>query len=495
MSLPNIILLITNQATACGKEVVFAIYFTQTSDSLTFHEEVHRTIIGCTHTICQTVAHTILVEVEPLSMMEIIDLANTIVTSHAKALVKEVPLSVDFPPSPVMVTRTIVVSVTVKGIYPNTRGKLTIFFEVVVNTTNHDCAANSCHGRTREIVPFIVDLLPAASQNAKVGITVQFTFLEHAAILHLILTDTILTEVIVELIGRIRGRNLLHTSQQNTVSIVAIIDPTVGHNNAVLVCLTVSVDTSEQITADTLQDAVNEIIAVAGCGNNSTPINHRTAAIVSITLSAKVLNRTACTTDTEYTTSVTGVGTGSSQILRITGGVNMEAPLALSVNIGVVAIHFGLNHSFIGREGHDAAIQEGHNTCFSTNYQSIVSSAVGVPHSMRSQNVVLVLLTGIIGNIILTDAAVIQPTLCSPNTNGQLSQDSGISNLIADAGKGDHCVIMDVYVVFSLEAISNFHAFQFPIVDIVKIDGGSHRLDFCQVISNEIHPVDRICGQ
>ena len=273
-------------------------------------------------------------------------------------------------------------------------------------------------------------------------------------------------------------------------------EPAIGSRNAVNIGLTIGVYTVEQLAAAfTGQHVVNKHIVVAGCRNSSAPLNYGTASIVGVTFVSEVLNRTAGTTNTEHTTGIAGGGAGSSQILSLAGGMNMEAPLVLSVCVCVIAIHFGLNHSFICREGDGATIHVGHDASFSANDQTVVSGAVGIPHGVGGQDVVLILLGGIIGDVVLANTAVIKPALCSPNTDRQLSQDGGIGNLGASAGKGDHGVIVFVDVILGLETVSDFHAFQFPIIDIVKIDGGSHGINRCQIVGDQVEPVNGIGRQ
>ncbi len=173
---------------------------------------------------------------------------------------------------------------------------------------------------------------------------------------------------------------------------------------------------------------------MSGCRDGCAPIDNRTTTAVGVAIGrnafnrvfagcvrsvvfAEIFNRTASTCNTEHSVLISALCTGGCLALSIAGSANVEAPLILSVRVSIIAIHFCLNHSFVCREGFCCAVGICYNTCFSANYQSVISCTVRPPHCVWSQNVILILFSRIIGNVILTDTAIIQPALCHPDTN------------------------------------------------------------------------------
>ena len=281
----------------------------------------------------------------------------------------------------------------------------------------------------------------------------------------------------------------------HTVYVVSgmICIPAVCNNNTVNISLAIGINTVEQFSAvyaSKLAFCI-DLIGMTQCGDGGTPFDNRAATVVGITLCFKIFNRSACATDTEYAVFISAFRTSRSFALCGSGGTDVEAPFALSVGIGVITVHFGLNDSLVCREGHRATVSKGNKTCFSAYNESVVSGTIGVPHSMRSQNVIFILFCGIIGNVIFTDTAVIHPTPCHPNTNGKLSKDSRVSNFRSGTSKGNNRIVMVVNIILCLEAIGNFHAFQFPRIDIVKIDRRGNGLNGRKVICDNIEPIDR----
>ena len=228
-------------------------------------------------------------------------------------------------------------------------------------------------------------------------------------------------------------------------------------------------------------------------GNHGTPVYNTATTVVSITLGADIFNRTARTCYTEYAVFISAFFTCSSLALSFAGSTDVEAPFTLSVRVGIVTVHFCLKHSFVCREGFGCAISIGYNTCFSANNQTVISGTVRIPHSVGCQDIILILHLRIVRNIGSTDTAVIHPALCHPDTNGNLSKDVGFSNFCTCAGKRNYCIVMIVDIIFSLKTVCNLHTFEFPIVDIVKIDGGGYGVYICKVISNQVKPVNRAC--
>ena len=212
-----------------------------------------------------------------------------------------------------------------------------------------------------------------------------------------------------------------------------------------------------------------------------------------IAFSTEIFNGTACTSCTEYTICISGFSTCRSLALCFAGSTDMEAPFVLSVSVSIVTVHFCLKHSFVCREGFGCAISIGNDTCFSTNNQTVISGTVRIPHGVGGKNIIFVLFSRIVGDIVLTNTAVIHPTLCHPDANGKLSKNSSISNFCTCAGKCNYCIVMIVDIIFSLKTVCNLHTFEFPIVDIVKINGGGYGIYVCKVISNQVKPVNRAC--
>ena len=284
-------------------------------------------------------------------------------------------------------------------------------------------------------------------------------------------------------------------SAVNSLAVLStVVNVAVGLNPADL-NLAVNIVVGAVAVSAGVQTINGSVEGVAGSRNHSAPVDHRAATCVSVTLSTQILNRATSTANTEGTVLITGLGAGGSLALSSAGSADVEAPLTLLVGIGVVTVHFCLNDSLICGEGHGAAIGIGNNTGLSADDQTIISGAIGVPHGVGSQDPVLILLGRVIGNVILTDTAVIHPALCHPNADGQLCQNVGIDNFRTGAGKGNDRIVVAVYIVLSSEAISDFHAFQFPIINIIQVNGSGNGINACQVISNQVHPVQRTGGQ
>ena len=291
----------------------------------------------------------------------------------------------------------------------------------------------------------------------------------------------------------------MRTSKFNTIHIIRCIFfiPSISNNHTINISLTIGVNAvKEFLTIYTCKFSISiNRIFMTQCRNNGTPINDRTTTIMCITLHSKIFDRTACATHTESASDVTWRCTSCIFILRFACCTNMEAPLILSVSVRVVTVHFRLNNSFICGECHCTAIGIYYKTSLSRNYHSIISCTIGIPHGMRSQDIIFILHFRIIGNVVLADTAIIQPALRRPNTNRKFSKDIGISNLRSSTSESDYRIIMAVNVIFSLKSVSHFHAFQLPRIYIIKINGSCNRIYICQVISNQAYPVNRTCRQ
>ena len=292
----------------------------------------------------------------------------------------------------------------------------------------------------------------------------------------------------------------MRTYKLNSAYIVSSmrVIPTVSNNNTFYVGLAVGMNTAEQFTAvytSKLSVSIH-LILMTKCRNGSTPVDYGTAAIMIITLSSKIFNRTACASYTEYAIFISAFSTCRSLTLSLTGSTDMETPLSLSIHISIITVHFCLNNSFIRRESHNRTISIGNKTCLGRNYQSIISCTIGIPHCMRSQDIILILLLGIIGNIILTNSAVIHPALCHPDTYRQFSKNGRVRNLFTVyTRKRNNGIIMSIYIILSRKSVSNLHTLQFPIIYIIKINCSSNRINVCKIISNQAYPIEGACRQ
>ena len=288
----------------------------------------------------------------------------------------------------------------------------------------------------------------------------------------------------------------MRTCKFNTVYIVSstVSVPTISKNYTIYISLTISINTIEQLTTLARKLAFYYNILMTGSRDNCTPIYYRTTSIMSITFATNIFYRTTSASYTEYTIFISTFCTCRSLTLSNTGCADMEAPLTLSVCICIVTVHFCLKNCILCRESHCCSVNKCYKTSFSTNNKSIVSCTVGIPHSMRCQNIILILFCRIVRNIILTNTAVIKPTFCIPNANRKTCKYCCFFNFCAYACKCNYCIVMVVDIILSLEAVSNFHTLKFPSVDIVKIDSCCYRINRCKIISNDINPVDRTCG-
>ena len=276
--------------------------------------------------------------------------------------------------------------------------------------------------------------------------------------------------------------------------IIEVINVTV---NCLPACLNFAINIIEYFLAVfTSIDTIRSNSERVSCsGNDSTPINYRTATIMGITLCSEIFNRTTSASNTEYTIFISAFCACRSFALCSTGSAYMEAPLALSVSVRVITIHFCLKYSFICRESNGCTINISNKTRFGTNHKSVISCTIGIPHSMRSKDIIPILHRGIVRNVIFTYTAIICPAIRHPDTNRKLSKESSIRYFGSCASKGNNRIIMAVDIIFRFKSISNFHAFQFPFIDIVKINGRSNGLDRRNIISNKIEPIYRACRQ
>ena len=248
--------------------------------------------------------------------------------------------------------------------------------------------------------------------------------------------------------------------------------------------------TGDGFAAFTNEFAVFYFIFMSGCRNESAPFKNRTAAVVGIAFMSEIFNSSACAANTEYAVFISGFSAGCSFALCSSGSADMEAPFVLSVCIGIITVHFGLDYSFVCRESCSSAVSISYNTCFCADYKSVISGTVGIPHSMGGKDIIFILFCRIVGNIVFADAAVVHPAFCHPDSDRKFCKNSGICNFFTGAGKGNYRIVMFIDIIFSLETGSNFHAFKFPIIDVVKIDSGGNGFYGFKVICNKIYPIN-----
>ena len=147
------------------EEVVVTFHQSQAGHASAFHDIAQVTVAVNAQTIGNTLQDTVLCEVMPLPVLDIALNLYSVIAGQAIAILKIVPVAVDQLPLLLVVAGTVVVADTVEGLGPDTGDQLAVLLKVEVDTANLDMTVGSCHGGCREVIPFIVNHLPAAGQD------------------------------------------------------------------------------------------------------------------------------------------------------------------------------------------------------------------------------------------------------------------------------------------------------------------------------------------
>ena len=204
-----------------------------------------------------------------------------------------------------------------------------------------------------EVVPLTVDIEPTGSQNTELGVVIYTIDLNQTGVLYLTGTYTVFTEVVVELAGTISGGNLLDTGQFLARTIVIVAAPTISLTNTVNVFLTIRPCSSEEnIAGGAFQDAVDQSVAVACCGNGRAPLHHGFAYLAV------------------GAAGIAFLGAGRRLVSDGRGGVDVAAVPSVVVGLTLVGgdhilrhlVHLGIHLRAFTREGIGGAINEGDDT-------------------------------------------------------------------------------------------------------------------------------------
>ena len=151
--------------------------------------------------------------------------------------------------------------------------------------------------RIREAIPFTVNILPSTRKFAELCISpYSLSFIkEQTIVFYFSFADAVLSKVVVELVRTIRSSDHLNTGKFFTVHIIGIANPTVRCSYTVFIKLSICPFSTEQLTtSSTLQNTINEIIAMSSCRNCCTPIHDRFTFIAIGTASIAVFRAGGC---------------------------------------------------------------------------------------------------------------------------------------------------------------------------------------------------------
>ena len=357
-----------------------------------------------------------------------------------------------------------ILDVAILGGVPDAVGQVAGFVKDIGDTgagTAGECigAGDSGLFGPAEVVPGVIDQIPAVLQFAQDGVAVALSVLvvELAGELGLAGADAGFAEVVVVAVDQLNAGDLL------AVQVVGIIDPAVSLSDAVGVFLAVGPGTGEGLTAATLQHAVGDFKGMAGGGNGGAPVNDRHAYIAI------------------GSASVAGFGTGGSLVLDCFCSMGQMPVIGFILNLGfcgkeivedtqisvkasvgignLTTLHFQINRS------KGAATLGAHIRCcnqifiqsFSTCY--IVHIVRPGPYSQRNRH-----------NCLLTGECAVC-VLC----DGQLDRVCQFHKFIRH-----------------IKTLCYRHIGQFPGVRMIQADLRFHPLNGRNIGHLQIHIVDRI---
>ena len=245
----------------------------------------------------------------------------------------------------------------------------------------------------------------------------------------------------------------MDASQLDTVYIVGLANPAV-QSHAVNILNTIGIDAVKQFTAGALQNTVLiEVIAVTGCGNSSTPSNHRVTAF------------------TEGTASIAIGSTSRSHIFNCFCSMNVVRGLIDSAcQTSRIPLSSGL--LLQGAKGAGSTIGLIQDTLFymrNHRYQSITRS-------------------------ILIAATTIVMEHRRPHADRHRSQYCvSCTSHIAGTGNGNRSIVgFCINRISCREALRQLHVSQFPLAILIQINNSSDLIYVLNSSRFQIHPNHRI---
>ena len=222
------------------------------------------------------------------------------------------------------------------------------------------------------------------------------------------------------------------------------------------------------VAASANQLGAGDNVAVAGCGNVSTPVNDGIADCAVGAAGIAVL------------------GAGGSQIGNSGRSMDVSgATLCLKGRIHDTGgnVHLGVHAELlVGEHAQDSrliAVNIGNLTHIDIDLQVVRPEIVGIPIGL--------------GSVAINEDI----RIVVDHADGQSCQSSRAGlGVLTGTGNGDGSgVVLRVNGVLSGEAIGQNHVIQLPMVGVVEIDHGLDRLDGLDVGSIQVHPVERTAVQ
>ena len=195
----GVVHLILDRHARVEEEVVIAIHLAQANLILAVNNVVQVTVGMRVQTIGHGLADAILAEVVPLLLVLGFLADNVLTAGQAIAVAEVVHLAVDLLPTGGVEARTVVILPARSFLDPHAADQLTGLLELEVDTVYIHSTIRRRIGRSVEVVPCAIDLLPAVHQQARLGVVVRLGFLvvEQTGQLGLADVDAISTKVVV----------------------------------------------------------------------------------------------------------------------------------------------------------------------------------------------------------------------------------------------------------------------------------------------------------
>ena len=234
-----------------------------------------------------------------------------------------------------------------------TGNERTLFIKGASITENVDIATNS---NTMSIVEINLGENGHFSCGkhtcVKVTVCVDRSIVEEAVKFRLICANAVIAEIVVVTV------DLMKTGQLHAVLVVGFSNPTVCHNDAINIGLSVGIYTVKQIAATAQEFAANSFVGMSRCGNGSTPFYNGITAF------------------TEGSSGVTVLGTGCRLVSNSRRGMNVTTVPCSIIRLAFrslihcckVAPHFGVAEYAITRKGIYRIIYSGQNTLVNIRY-------------------------------------------------------------------------------------------------------------------------------
>ena len=298
--------------------------------------------------------------------------------------------------------------------------------------------------------------------------------------------------------------NILSGDLSAVNDVVGIVQPAVGSHNAVNIGLAIGEVTAEDLAAavGALQNAINNLVFMAGRRNGGAPYKDRAAAGGGVTIVPLFILGYAGTAGTEYAADITIFGTGSSLVLCFACG--MEVPAALIVLQEVFLLlsrsqfappatdlTLGIHLDLITGEHLGSTIRILDLTGQRVDDDVIVMTNkflpafIGVIHAIAIEVAVATGRRNISGVFLFLK-------LPGLNRNGNNRLFSGCF-YFAGACDGDIRKILacDISGIRSCKAIQRFHVLEHPLVHIVQIQRQGNALNIFHVLSHHVNPILR----